>query len=159
VIEAHAGSNSETRHIDCELKWLSRAKDADSMDESLALNKRRDHQLKMMESLRKRHPKPKKWKAMGLYKLRSLSLQGAGDYALAKHETMEFTLRTTDRVKEILSKFDGMLHYDNGSIDIIIVNASKPNSSDDAIDYRHKEIKQYAKEYELNLVVNDMLQE
>jgi 16S rRNA (cytosine(1402)-N(4))-methyltransferase len=54
-----------------------------------------------MKHLAKKHPKPTKWQKMGLFKLRSLMLKGESDYANAKHQTMEFSIKHRAKVKEL----------------------------------------------------------
>lgn len=130
VVEAHKGSN-----------WKLRKLHPDKYQAKI------DSIKSEMEYLKKEYPKPKKWLAMGLHQLRSLMLKGEGEYALAKHETMELSLRTTDRVKEIMRITGAHIRYDNGSI----VNV---NVNDVCID-----IQRYAKEFELGVAVSEMLQE
>ena len=136
VVEAHNGSNYEMRNLDPARHGAKIA------------------QIKSdMAWLRQKHPKPKKWQAMGLHKLRSLVLQGIGEYAIAKHETMEFSIKYRARVKHITKTLNCSLSYNNGSIDVIIM---KVNTYPD-ICISLKDMYVYAEQYELNKAVEVML--
>lgn len=135
VVEAHKGSNAKIRH-------LERFPGLYGTKTILAEEK------KKLSNLKRRFPKPAKWLEMGLYKLRSLQLQAAGEYATAKHQTMELSLSTTDRVKYILKAVKGKITYDNGSISNIWIND---------IRLTDEEISSYAKEHELGTAVGEML--
>lgn len=137
VVEAHNESNYALRNLDP------------------ARHQAKIDQIKSnMAWLREKHPKPKKWQAMGLHKLRSLVLQGTGEYAIAKHETMEFSIKYRARVKFITKALDCTLHYDNGSIVGILLR-----NTINLIKYRYdlKEIHEHAEQYELNKAVEGML--
>ena len=99
VVEAHNGSNYELRNLD-PARHGARISAIQSD----------------MARLRQKHPKPKKLQAMGLHKLRSLVLQGTGEYAMAKHETMEFSIKHRIRVKHLIKVLGLRLYYSNGSI-------------------------------------------
>ena len=137
VIEAHNESNYELRHLDP----ARHAAKISAIKSDMAW-------------LRQKHPKPKKWQAMGLHKLRSLVLQGTGEYAMAKHETMEFSIKHRARVKHIMKALNCSLHYDNGSI-VGILSKNVIN----LISYRFdlKEIHSHAEQFELNKAVEGML--
>jgi hypothetical protein len=137
VVEAHAESSSELRHLELRNYQNKHQAKIDSIKSHMAW-------------LVKKHPKPVKWQTMGLHKLRSLKLQGEGEYALAKHETMELSLKTTDRVKEILKRVNGSIRYDNGSIVNISVNGTPLTL---------KEIADHAAQYRLALAIGKMIEE
>ena len=139
VVEAHLGSNSTLRHL-----------------ESRNGTGIRDKQIKdirlEMAYLKGKHPKPKKWLKMGLHQLRSMVLKGQGEYAMAKHETMEFTIKHRDRVRFLTSELICSMSCDNGSIrSIHFVNE----------DYSlyGKDINRYADQYELDQAVESMIEE
>lgn len=142
VTEAYIGSNSELR------KW-----EAKGNRQALVASIKQD-----FESVKKNNPYPKKWIEMGLMKLRSLTLKYEGEYAIAKHQTMEYTFATNERVREILTKINGSITYDNGSISSIRVE--KTISPNNFIGYtlNPTQITQYAMEYELDLNVDKMLE-
>ena len=137
VIEAHNGSNAELRYLERH-------------------NTNSKHQAKIdaiksdMAWLVKKHPNPLKWKTMGIIKLRSLMLQGEGEYALAKHETMELSLKTTAKVKEVLSKVKGQIVYDNGSIRTVVIEGQRLTNA---------QVIAYADGHELSLAVIKMIEE
>lgn len=135
VVEAHKGSNAKIRHLE---------RFPGNHGSKAALSQEK----KNLSYLKAKFPKPVKWLEMGLYKLRSLQLQAAGEYAMAKHETMELSLSTTDRVKYILKTVKGKITYDNGSISNIWING---------IILTDDEISSYAKEHELGTAVSEML--
>ncbi len=115
VVEAFNQSNAQVRRLDREERWLAfqLTPSAKKKLEAAKLSIRKD-----MQAIRNRyinHKKPLKWQTMGLHKLRSLSLKAEGEYALAKHETMELSLSTTPRVKELLAKAGATMHYENGA--------------------------------------------
>ena len=139
VVEAHNGSNSILRKIH-----------PDSTKYAAKIAQIKHH----MEWLKKQHPNPVKWKAMGLHKLRSLMLQGAGEYALAKHETMEFSIKTRGRVRELCEKLDCHVIYKDGAISQIIIAATHPISS-----LTLPDIKKYADQYDLDKAITDMIQD
>jgi len=137
VLEAHNESNYQ-------LRKLNPAKHQAKINDILY----------KMTHLRLKHPRPKKWQAMGLLKLRSLVLQGEGEYAIAKHETMEFSIKNRARVRYLTKTLNCSLSYNNGSIDAVIIKEFVyPN-----ITIRLKEIHQYAEQYELNKAVEGMLE-
>ena len=137
VVEAHAGSNKD-------LRYFEKHNDKGKYQAKINAIKFR------MAWLKGQNPKPKKWQEMGLHQLRSLMLKGAGEYAMAKHETMELSLSTTARVKEILSLVRGVIKYDNGAISIIGIDGNL---------LRSDEVFSYATEYELSLAVTKMVEE
>jgi hypothetical protein len=133
VVEAHNRSNYELRHLDPKRHGAKIA-----------------HIKEDMAWLREKHPKPKKWQTMGLHKLRSLVLQGTGEYAMAKHETMEFTIKHRIRVKFLTETLNCIPCYNNGSIDTFLMK--------DLARYLYQsEIDLYASQYELNKAVEGML--
>lgn len=138
VVEAHNGSNAKLRHLEAHNHNGARQAAIDSIKSN-------------MEWLKKKHPKPVKWQTMGLHKLRSLILQGEGEYALAKHETMEFTIKHRERVKYLLAELDCSMVYDNGAVDGI--------SFKNGNFVGYKAIEAYADQYELNEAVERMIQE
>lgn len=136
VVEAHNGSNSETRNLDPQRHGAKIA------------------QIKSnMAWLVKKHPKATKWKALGLHKLRSLVLQGEGEYALAKHETMEFSIKHRVRVKHIVVALNCSVHYNNGALDMIQM------LDDSGKFFDLEDIHHYAEQHELNEAVEGMLLE
>ena len=138
VVEAHNGSNIELRYLETHnLNGKHQAK-IDSIKTHMAW-------------LKKKHPKPKKWQTMGLHKLRSLILQGEGEYALAKHETMEFTIECRERVKYLLTELHCSMSFDNGSVDRISFGNGNVIGS--------RDISEYADRYELNKAVERMVEE
>lgn len=139
VVEAHNGSNAKLRYL--ERHNANGAKQA-AID-SIKSN---------MEWLKKKHPKPTKWLNMGLHKLRSLVLQGQGEYAMAKHQTMEFTIENRERVKYLVNELDCSIRYDNGSIVGIYFNNGLTglNGAD---------IQTQADKFLLDKAVEDMIQE
>ena len=138
VVEAHNGSNTELRHLE-------------SHNDNGKYQARIDSIKSHMAWLKKKHPKPKKWQTMGLHKIRSLILQGEGEYAMAKHETMEFTIKNRERVKYLTTALMCSVSYDNGAVDQIAF------ANGNAIGYRA--ITQYATQYELNKAVEHMVEE
>lgn len=136
VIEAHNGSSAALRNL-----------------ENHNANGRNQARIDSIKShmawLVKKHPKPTKWKAMGLHKLRSLVLQGQAEYAMAKHETMELSIAERTRVKDILAKLNGRIAYKNGSVVSIKVHSTFLGP---------KEIEQYAAQHEVNEAVETMLE-
>lgn len=139
VIEAHYGSNSELRKLEKEpIKYAAR----------IAQIK------KNMKFLRCRFPNPSKWHAMGLHKLRSLVLQATGEYALAKHETMEFSINTRDRVREITRKLKCNVAYENGSITAI--HFPSKGFDDDFLDL--EDITYHSEQYELDQAIESMVE-
>lgn len=135
VVEAHKGSNSALRSLNSERNQGAIAAIQDDM-----------------AALRAKYPKPNKWMSMGLHKLRSLVLQGEGEYAMAKHETMEHSIKYRARVKFITKTLKCSMLYSNGEIqqiifkDTLLANFIYP-----------KKIQEYAKQYELNMAVEGML--
>jgi hypothetical protein len=142
IVEAYMDSNSEIRKLESKGNRQARV---DQIRQEFAY-------------IRAYNPYPKKWMDMGLMKIRSLILKYEGEYAMAKHSTMEYTFRTNDRVKEILSKINGTVVYGNGAIDCI--SMLKTISRDNYINYRltPEQIVKYATEYELDLNVEKMLE-
>lgn len=138
VVEAHNGSNFAIRNLD---PTRHQAK-IDSIKADMAW-------------LRQKYPKPKKWQAMGLHKLRSLVLQGEGEYAMAKHETMEFSIKHRTRVKFLVKALNCKLSYNNGSLDAIMIKGNDDNVLLDLIDL--EAIHHYNEQYELNKAVEVML--
>ena len=136
VVEAHNGTNHDLRYL--------RSQIGNGMQNKI--NEIESH----MRYLVKKYPKPKKWKEMGLHKLRSLMLQGIGEYAMAKHETMELSIRERAKVKSILAKVGGYIYYDNGSVDCIGIGNTT---------LRETEIKEYAVQYQLNKAIETMVEE
>lgn len=134
VVEAHNGSNSLTRSLD-------------HIKHTNAILR----EFSDMEKLRKKYPKPTKWQTMGLHKLRSMVLKSEGEYAFAKHETMEFSIKHRVRVKYLVNALQCSLHYDNGSLVSVHFKSSGAISLD--------EIGKHAEQYELNKAVDGMLQE
>lgn len=141
VVEAHNGTSSELRYFDRHNVNCKHQAKIDSLRSNMAW-------------LVKKHPKPTKWKTMGLYKIRSLILQGQGEYAMAKHETMEFTIKHRERVKYITAELNCVISYDNGSIRAI----SFIGRHADTVLYR-KDIIANAEQYELNKAVEAMVEE
>ena len=148
VVEAHKGSNSRLRTLQREsYKCISKSK-----EELKLISKIHQIESEMLYII-KCHPNPKKWMAMGPMKLRSLILKAESDYCLAKHETMELSLRTTDRVKDILDKIKAFVCYDNGSICCIrFFNMTIDDIGSD-------QMIRYAREHVLDEAVTKMLQE
>jgi hypothetical protein len=138
VVEAHNGSNWELRNLDPARHGARIA----SIQSDMAW-------------LRQKHPKPAKWQAMGLHKLRSLVLQGEGEYAMAKHETMEFSIKHRSRVKHITKTLNCSLSYNNGSLVAIFMKGNADNVIESHLDL--EEIHHYAEQYELNKAVEGML--
>ncbi len=133
VVEAHLGSNWELRNLDPQRHGA------------------RIQQVKdQMAWLRQKHPKPKKWIQMGLHQLRSLSLKGEADYAQAKHETMELSIKTRSRVKDLVSKIGCSIIYNNGSIDAIRIKESGSFLG-------RKEIESYARDFILSKATDEFL--
>jgi len=138
VVEAHNESNYELRNLDPARHGAKIA------------------QIKSnMAWLRQKHPKPAKWQAMGLHKLRSLVLQGEGEYAMAKHETMEFSIKHRARVKHLTKVLNCGLVYNNGSVSSIFARGNFNLSTGSHLSL--KEIHNYAEQFELNKAVEVML--
>jgi hypothetical protein len=142
VTEAYIGSNSELRKL--ELRGNRQA----------AVYAIKDR----FEKIRSSNPYPKKWMQMGLMKLRSLTLKYEGEYAIAKHQTMEYTFATNERVREILAKINGSITYNNGSISSIRVE--KTISPNNFIGYTltPTQITEYAVQHELDLNIDKILE-
>lgn len=102
------------------------------------------------------YPNPKKWKKMGLSQIRSLILKNEGEYVLAKHETMELTIATRERVRFLAAKLDCYVRYGDGSIKCITFT-SGPASSIYSIDM--KQIERYSVHYELTKAMEKMVEE
>lgn len=137
IVEAHNQSNKELRRLLHPL-YIGRSQ-------------ARINSIKSdMAWLVKKHPKPKKWQEMGLYKLRSLVLQGEAEYALAKHETMEFSIRKRFRVKDILTAINGRIIYENGSVVYIKTGNTLIAGHD---------IEKYADQYKLSQAIESMIEE
>jgi hypothetical protein len=109
--------------------------------------------LRSMTNLRAKHPNPKKWKEMGLHKIRSLILKNEGEYAIAKHKTMELTIKTRSRVQYLATMLSASIRYDNGSI----VNISfGPKVLLDSLG--REDIQRYADQYVLDKAVEKMVE-
>lgn len=133
VVEAHNESNSELRLLN------------PSRSQAKIQSIKSD-----MDWLRKKHPNPKKWKSMGLHKLRSIVLLNEAQYAMAKYETMEFSIKYRNRIAFLSSHADCHIVYNNGSINAIYCFKNKAFLC-------IEEIENYAKEFELVLALDDML--
>lgn len=153
VVEAHNNSNYEIRNLRNRLDLL-KIEDSDDVHEAARLNEKISNIEKTMSLLTLRNPNPKKWKTMGLHKLRSLVLQSYGDYAYAKHETMEFTIKNRTRVKFLSDKLNCILNYENGSIKSIVFK-DKPDSAS----LYDADIVSNAEQYELNNAIETMVEE
>ena len=154
-LEAHNKSNKQSRALEAKLLYLESAGYSAHGAQKLELKKKLDDIYKRMAYTVSKSGPATKWKAMGIMKLRSLALQGEGEYALAKHETMEYSIKTTDRVKELLELVKGRLVYDNGSILSIYINVGQyPNYC-----LGTEEIEKFATEYKLNQAITSMLEE
>jgi hypothetical protein len=81
-----------------------------------------------------------------------LMLQGAGDYALAKHDTMKFSMNTSSRLKHLLNLVNGFVHYNNGSIDTIMYGQTGKVKM-----ITIEQIDQYAVQYRLENAITSML--
>lgn len=138
VVEAHNLSNSELRSLD-----------------PVRHQKRIDQIHRQMLKLRVNHPRPIKWQTMGRHKLRSMILKATGEYALAKHETMEFSIRTRERVRELTKALQCNVEYENGSVTCIHFNADSIKMIADYIDINA--IQHYAEQYELDQAVHSMI--
>lgn len=152
VVEAHNKSNSDLRHIESQMGFY-RKPDNYNDPMIVKLEKRKTDILLGMEYICGKyinHKKPLKWQKMGLHKLRSLSLQGEGEYAMAKHETMEFSIKHRARVKHIVTALNCSLRYDNGALNAIYFKDGKDSLS-------LAEIEHYAEQFELNKAVEGML--
>jgi hypothetical protein len=155
ILEAHKESNSQLRYLRNKLEntVMNSAGDVHTVAN---LNSKIDAILASMEYLRTENPRPKKWLDMGLHKLRSLVLQNEGEYALTKHETMEFSIKNRSRVKHLLKQLNCRLVYDNGSI-IYITSKNEDGLSDNSIHITGSAIKKHATEHELNLAMENVL--
>jgi hypothetical protein len=158
VVEAHNNSNYELRSLRERLAYANGPNNQNNMkSESIKLQARIAAIEDSMLFLRERHPKPKKWQKLGLHKLRSLILQGEGEYATAKHQTMEFTIKSRSRVQYLTSTLNCRLIYSNGSIEAIIFD------SDDMVGVVERlskeEFSRYADQHELNKAVQSMVEE
>lgn len=142
VVEAHNGSNRKLRYLES-VNFIGTKQAAI------------DNVKSNMEWLKKKHPKPVKWQTMGLHKLRSLILKNEGEYAMAKHETMEFTIKYRDRVKYLSSYLCVSLKYEDGSI----VGMSDYNGKAETVWIGPEEIIKRAAQYELNASIEEMIQE
>lgn len=138
VVEAHNGSNAQLRYLETHNIYGKYQAKIDSIKSN-------------MEWLKKKHPKPKKWQSMGLHKLRSLILKGEGEYALAKHQTMEFTMNNRERVKYLLTELNCGMVYDNGAVDGLTFK------NGNFVGFRA--IEEYATQFELNKAVENMVEE
>lgn len=141
VVEAHQGSNAKLRHLEKHNHNGARQAAIDAV-------------LSDMKYIVKENPNPKKWLDMGLHKLRSLVLKAKGEYAIAKHETMEFTILHRERVKYLVAELNCMLSYDNGSIKAIAFKGKGTG----AVLYC-QDIKERAEQYELNQAIEMMVEE
>lgn len=158
VVEAHNKSNYELRSLRRQFNHLTentgfalalRSVDLVEIDQ---IKKRISDIETGMSWLVKENPISKKWKSMGLHKLRSLVLQGTGEYATAKHETMEFSMKHRTRVKQLTIALQCSLSYENGS-----VTAIRYKGGSDALYL--EEIHHYAEQHELNKAVESMIKE
>jgi C1A family cysteine protease len=93
---------------------------------------------------------------MGSMKLRALALKAEADYAKAKYDTMILSEKTTKRVKNILKALDCGLSYDNGYV-VGVTKRGAMYKSDAYLAMDRGEIEEYAKEFELNKAVDDLL--
>lgn len=138
VVEAHNGTNSELRTL------------------GTVRHQARINTIKSdMDFLKKKYPNPDKWKVMGLHKLRSLSLKAYAEYSMAKHETMEFTIKTRERISVLTSQLECSLYYSNGSIESVGWQ-TQWNGKDDLT---RDDILKYAEQYELDRSLEGMIQE
>lgn len=153
VVEAHNKTNSKLRRLKSKLDQLDLSSSY-NVHECANIQSQIQRIEKSMDCLVKLYPKPKKWKNMGLHKLRSLVLKFEGEYALAKHETMELTLRTRLRIKYLLDLINGSFSYDNGSIVLLTINSPEGEEF-----LRERAIAEYAKQHEIDLAVEEMLNE
>lgn len=153
VVEAHNGENSETRNIRKQIDQYSHAAPAVRKELS-KLNKRLSDIRDEMSFVRQKYPNPKKWKSMGLHKLRSLVLKNEGEYAMAKHETMEFTMKHRVRVQYLMAVLDASMRYDNGSVTMIYFGSKVLCDS-----LNQTDMKRYAERYELDEAVQNMVEE
>lgn len=142
VVEAHNGSNSKLRYL----------KKHNINGSKYGLIRAIKYE---MECLVEKHPNPTKWQNMGLHQLRSLILKNQGEYVMAKHETMEFTIKYRDRVKYLSSHLGVSLKYENGSI----VGMSDYNGKAETVWIGPEEIIKRAAQYELNASIEEMIQE
>lgn len=152
VVEAHNMSNYNLRSLRGRLNSLSLDK-VDGVMECARLQ----GQIKAIETsmhhLRQRHPKPVRWQTMGLHKLRSLVLQGEGEYATAKHQTMEFSIEHRSRVKYLLSVLKCSVHYDNGALNLISFK-----DEDNGGNFDLEMIHHHAEQYELNCAIETIVE-
>lgn len=151
VVEAHNNSNYELRQLRSKLE-VTVPNNVDGIHECARLQNKISLIERSMRSLIERHPKPTKWQAMGLHKLRSLILQGEGEYALAKHETMEFTIKHRERVKYLTNELQCSLRYDNGSVVGI-------HFSNGLTGLNGADIQAHADKFILDKAVEEMIQE
>lgn len=152
VVEAHNVSNYELRQL---RKRLENTK-VDTVDGVMEVARLQGRIAAIEDSmlyLRQQYPKPKKWQAMGLHKLRSLVLQGESEYALAKHQTMEFSIKHRSRVKYLTGVLNCNLGYDNGSVVAIGFKDKKLDA------LYNEDIHHYAEQHELNMAVEKMVEE
>lgn len=138
VVEAHNGTNSVLRRLGI-------------LRHGARIQMIKDN----MVSLKKKYPKATKWKAMGLHQLRSLSLKALAEYSMAKHETMEFTIKTRERVSVLTEQLECSLYYNNGSVESIVWQ----KEWDGTDDLTRDDILKYAEQYELDKSLEGMIQE
>lgn len=158
VLEAHNKSNSKLRFLKSRLEHtpIKTAADVHLCADLQSQISRIELSMKLIVQ---QNPKPTKWKKMGLHKLRSLALKYEGEYAAAKHEMMELSLSTRSRVRELLKKLNASLKYNNGSVEYVVVDTVLSSNST-LNEYVFKDdIKKYADQHELNLVVEEILDE
>jgi hypothetical protein len=152
VLEAWNGSNSLLRGLKIQEKTQLSVAKYNKVKPGHELNNKISKVELDLKDIRDRNKLPKKWKEMGLYKLRSLMLQGAGDYALAKHDTMKFSMNTSSRLKHLLNLVNGFVHYNNGSIDTIMYGQTGKVKM-----ITIEQIDQYAVQYRLENAITSML--
>lgn len=139
VLEAHHKSNSELRKL----------------EKDPVANAARIAQIKKnMAWVRKKWPNPVKWKEMGLHQIRSLVLLATSEYAAAKHETMEFSIQTRGRVRQLCSSIGCRVVYENGAIAQIIGHATSPVNC-----LMPEDMQKYADQYSLDEAIAEMIKD
>lgn len=151
VVEAHNNDNSNLRRLRQQLEAVI-ISDVNSVHLAASLNSKISTIERYMKSLILKYPKPKKWQTMGLHKLRSLILLSEGQYAMAKHETMEFSISTRSRVKYLVSVLKCSIHHDNGAVDYI-------HFSENGNHLNLEDIHHHAEQYELNRAIETIVEE
>lgn len=145
VVEAHNGSNSKTRLLKAKMD-VQKIETVEDVHKYAKLQSAYDKIVLEMKHLAKKHPKPTKWQKMGLFKLRSLMLKGESDYANAKHQTMEFSIKHRAKVKELTTALGCSIRYSNGTITGIYIGAKK---------YNEDEINELALQHQLEQVLQE----